>query len=153
MESAIYDVISYAMRYWFIAIIALMLIGLISVSVSEYKQRKSVMGEIGRYVGYLEFVDGLPAAEGMRIGLTPENLVGSGRRADIVIDDPSVEKSHALLYVKDGALVLSPLGAGETKINGRRAVRAHGLVPGDEVSFGNVTARVYLRGEEEGDDD
>ena len=33
----------------------------------------------------------------------------------------------------------------ETRINGRRAVRAHRIITGDIVSFGGIDAKVYLK--------
>ena len=153
MPEAYYDAIAFAMRDWFILVAGLMLLALILVSRSEYRARKAVMGEVGAYVGYLEVIGGADDVLGERIGIMNENTVGSARQADIVINDASVQKSHAMIYKKGDKLILTPLQKGMTKINGRRAVRPHELFTGDRVSFGNIETLVYVKPKGEDDDD
>lgn len=142
----LYDTLSFVFRYWFLFLAAMMLLLLVLNSRAEYRERKAVMGEVGQYIGYLEIVGGAEDAYGMRIGLTPENIVGSGKNADIIIEDRSVRKSHAMIARKGKGVMLQPLSEkAETRINGRRAVRAHRIITGDIVSFGNIDARVYLK--------
>ena len=102
MSSEIYQTVAFGMRYWFILIIGLMLLTLILVSRSEYRERKAVMGEVGQYIGYLEIIGGADDVLGERIGIMKENLVGNSRSADIVIADPSVHKNHAMINRKRG---------------------------------------------------
>lgn len=144
MSDALYDAVSYGMRYWFLILIALMLFTLIVVSVREYRQRKSVMGIVGQYIGYIEIVDADESAIGARVGLMKENTIGSSKRADIIIEDETVAKLHARIYVRNGALVLVPADR-DTKINGRIAMRPHEIFSGDTVSFGAVTGRIYIK--------
>lgn len=154
MSAVLYDAVAYGMRYWFLLLIALMFFTLAAVSLSEYRQRKSVMGIVKQYIGYLEVVGGDEESIGMRIGLMEENLIGSGKRADILIDDPLVAKTHARLYLRDGGLFLKPLGGNRAKINGRLAVREHEILTGDVLTFGSVSCTVYLMDQEErGEDD
>ena len=81
MSGVLYDAVAFGMRYWFLLLIALMLFTLIGISISEYRQRKSVMGIVGQYVGYIEVTGGDEESIGMRIGLTAENIIGSGKHA------------------------------------------------------------------------
>ncbi len=141
-----YDTLSFVFRYWFLFLAAMMLLLLVLNSRSEYRERKAVMGEVGQYIGYLEIVGGADDSYGVRIGLTAENLVGSGKSADIIINDRSVLKNHAMIVRKDKGVMLQPLSEkAEIKINGRRAVRAHRISTGDIVSFGDIDAKVYLK--------
>lgn len=72
--------------------------------------------------------------------------MGSGKSADIIINDRSVLKNHAMIVRKDKGVMLQPLSEkAEIKINGRRAVRAHRISTGDIVSFGDIDAKVYLK--------
>jgi len=141
------------MRYWFLLLFALMLFTLIAVSFSEYRQRKNVMGIVRQYIGYLEVVGGDESVIGMRIGLTEENLIGSGKRADILIDDELVAKTHAQLYARGGRLFLKPLGGNRVRINGRLAVREFEIFPMDVLTFGSVSCTVYLKETEDPEDD
>jgi len=152
MSGVLYDAVAFGMRYWFLLLIALMLFTLIGISFSEYRQRRNVMGIVGQYVGYIEVTSGDEESIGMRIGLTSENLVGSGKRADIVIDDPLVAKLHAQITYRSGHLYLKPLGGNRAKINGRLALREHEIVTQDVLTFGSISCTVYVREADEDDD-
>lgn len=147
MLYSIYKVLAAGMKYWFLCLAVLIVMLLISVSKKEYRERRAVLGEIGQYVGYLEIVGGLPEAQGMRIGVARDNTIGSGRSADIVIRHSSVQRAHALLYMQNGKLILSPLAKGITQINGRQANQAYAVHTGDVISFGRVETRVFIRPE------
>ncbi len=75
----LYDTLAFVFRYWFLFIAAMMLLLLVLNSRAEYRERKAVMGEVGQYIGYLEIVGGAEESYGLRIGLTVENVVGSGK--------------------------------------------------------------------------
>lgn len=147
MLYSVYKVLAAGMKYWFLFLAVIIVALLISVSRREYRERQAVLGEIGQYVGYLEIIGGLAEAEGVRIGIARDNTIGSGRSADIVIRHPSVQRSHALLYMQGRELMLSPLTKGVTKINGRRANNAYAVHTGDMISFGKVDTRVFIRPE------
>jgi len=144
--NALYDVFAFGLRYWFLLLIILIFVALVWVSVSEYKQRKYVMNEIGTYVGYMEIVDGPEEILGQRIGLMNDNSIGRSKRSDISINDRSVQKTHALIYLRGGHMFLSPMQNSATQINGRRATRVHEIYTGDTVTFGDITGTVYIKG-------
>lgn len=149
MRDVLYDAVAYGMRYWFLLLIALMLFTLIAVSLSEYRQRKSVMGIVKQYIGYLEVVGGDEGSIGMRIGLMEDNVIGSGKHSDILIEDKLVARTHAQLYVHEGGLYLKPLAGNRVRINGRIAVREHEVFTDDVLSFGSISCTVYLKEEED----
>ena len=147
---AIYEAIAYGMRYWFILVVGVMLLGLVSISVSEYRKRKSVMGEISQYVGYMEIIYGDEDVLGTRIGIARDNIVGSARTADIYITHPSIQKNQCRIYMEDEAhMMLEPLKGGVTKINGRRCTTPHEIFTGDIVTFGDVDVEIYVREEQD----
>lgn len=141
MDSQSYVALAGVMKYWYLVLIGVMLISLIAVSVGEYRQRKRIRKEAGRFIGYLELIP-----EGTRLGLTRDNLIGSGSRADIIIESDKVAKSHALIAYKNTQLMLRPV-AGETKINGRKAIREHEIFTGDMISLGGVIFKVFIKEE------
>ena len=61
MSPSVYEAIAFAMRYWFILVIAIILIAVIVISVREYKARKSVMSRMAEFAGFLEIVGGAEA--------------------------------------------------------------------------------------------
>lgn len=154
MAKTLFDTLSLGMRYWFIAVIALMLIALISVSVAQLRERKSVMNEIRRYIGYLEITAPAEFNVGERVGITTENSIGSAETSDIIIHHPSVAKAHAVIAMKEDKLMLTSLGNVRTYINGRRvASHSFEIVSGDTVGFGDVTCLVYIKDESDEDED
>ena len=146
MDSQAYVALASVTKYWYLLLIALILLSLIAVSVSEYRQKKKIRKEVGRFIGYLEL-----KGDGTRIGLTNDNLIGSGSRADIIIESPKVAKNHALIYYHDGQMILRPLYK-DTKINSRKAIREHEIFTGDVVEFGDVAFDVHIKKEAEEDE-
>jgi pSer/pThr/pTyr-binding forkhead associated (FHA) protein len=84
---------------------------------------------------YLDVCDRLIALH------TPSVRVGRNPSADIVLDDASVSRRHALIAVREGqSVVLDDRSLNGTWVNGER-VRALALNDGDEIAFGRVRAR------------
>jgi len=76
-------------------------------------------------------VDRLPA----ELGRSPER--------DLVVDDETVSRRHAVLRGDRGCLEIEDLGSSNgTAINGNPMVGALTLLDGDLVSFGSATALV-----------
>ncbi|HET7813844.1 MAG TPA: FhaA domain-containing protein [Candidatus Baltobacteraceae bacterium] len=70
--------------------------------------------------------------------------VGRSPQCDIVLPDPSVSRSHALLDVRDGTLFVQDAGSTNgTFVNGER-VESRKLKAGDTVAFGKTSMRVSL---------
>lgn len=145
MSGSVYEVVAYIMRYWFVFAMFVILVAVIYASVSEYKQRKYVMAEVGQYVGYLEIESGPEELIGERLGIREENTVGRLARSDISIDDYSVARTHALLYKKGEDLFLSPLARAVTMVNGKKIARPQVLKTGDVVTLGEIDARVFIK--------
>ncbi|MEA4853781.1 MAG: FHA domain-containing protein [Christensenella sp.] len=140
-----FEIVSYAMRYWFIAIVLIILIAVIYISYKEYQQKKYVMTEINQFAGYMQIIGGPREFLGDRFGLADENEIGSAQNCDIAVPDRSILPRHAHIYRQDDDFYLEPASGADTKINGRRAINAHKLKTGDKVSFGNVDMRVYFK--------
>ena len=147
MINSIYQILVIVMKYWFILLALVILRLVIKTSTREYKERKTLLGQLGQYLGYLEIVGGLEGEKGTRIGILRENSIGSGMTVDIVIRDRSVEREHAFLYLKDDRMILSPMITEATWINGRKVNQAYEVRSGDILTFGNVVTRLFLRPE------
>jgi hypothetical protein len=107
--------------------------------------------EIGQMAGTLETVrsfrlrtlegvppDGLYALHGtLRIGRSEES--------EIVLLDPGVSRTHAIVEIAGGKAFVRDLGSTNgTFLNGRR-IEAEALRDGDELRFGNTRLRVEAR--------
>ena len=147
METTIYEATSYILRYWFLVLIVLILLGVIVISLKEYGERKYVMGMAGKYIGYIEVLAGEEECVHCRYGLLPNNTIGRSRRADVSIPDRSLKRAHALLYVKNGQAYINSLGAGHILKNGKKVIRPNKLKSGDVLTLGDVIACVHLKEE------
>ena len=56
MDPQAYSALAGITKYWYLLLTALMLLSLCAVSVSEYRQRKRIKAEAGRFIGYLELI-------------------------------------------------------------------------------------------------
>lgn len=145
MSGTVYEAVAYAMRYWFVLAVCVILIAVIFASVSEFRQRKYVLGEVDSSAGYLEILTGPEEWIGSRMAIKGENTLGRLHKNDICLDDRSVAKSHALLYKEEGDLFLSPAGAAETMVNGRPIEHPQPLRTGDIIKLGNIELRVFIK--------
>jgi pSer/pThr/pTyr-binding forkhead associated (FHA) protein len=86
--------------------------------------------------------DGSKAGE--RHPITNELSLGR-EKSDLVIDDPEISRSHAVLRAVDGGLEIKDVGsANGTFVNGTRieANGAHRLNDGDLIKLGRTTLQV-----------
>ncbi len=144
MEQA-FEVASYAMRYWFIALVLVILIAVIYISYKEYQQKKQVMTQVNQFGGYMQIIAGPEEFIGDRFGLTQQNSIGSAGNCDIVLPDRTVAPRHALIFAEGDEYYVKPESRTETKINDRRAVNTHKLKTGDKLSFGDISMRIYFK--------
>ncbi len=92
-----------------------------------------------------------PAESGLLPGealpLKPENTLGRDRTNDICLPDPSVSHRHARIYYRNRNWWVEDLNSTNgTAVNGRRLERPGVVVPGDRLAFGNVVARLEVKG-------
>lgn len=68
-----------------------------------------------------------------------ENIIGRNKRSDIIIDLPTISRSHAVLTrYDDGSWTISDIGSkGGVSVNGER-VELYALEPGDVISLGGL---------------
>lgn len=72
------------------------------------------------------------------------SLVGRSRRADVILGDDSVSRTHALLWFDSGGAWVRDLASSNgTTVNGTFITAAENLYPGDVLGFG--TARFSFR--------
>ncbi len=145
MTDSMYELVAYAMRFWFILVVVGILIAVIYISYKEYKEKKFVKSTIGQYQGYVEIVGGPKEFIGDRFGIRESNSIGSSRKSHIMLPDSTVLPTHALLYMEEGELVLSPMAKSDTRINSRIATQKHRLKTGDIFSIGDVDFYVYIK--------
>ena len=84
-----------------------------------------------------------PGGEHPQVLLGPGvNRIGSGPRANIVLDRPGVLPQHCQLHVTPSGVMLDVPHGTSVTVNGRRVDGLIALRPGDSVAFDGVEARL-----------
>lgn len=88
-------------------------------------------------------VEGVPP--GAVYAVEGTSRIGRSEESDIVLNDPSVSRTHAVVEIAAGRATLRDLDSTNgTFLNGRR-IRAETLRDGDEVQLGNTRLRFEAR--------
>ena len=70
--------------------------------------------------------------------------VGRDPACDIVINDVSISRKHAVLSVKKDRVLVSDESKNGTRVRGNRVRAATALASGDVISFGNIDAEFTI---------
>ncbi len=72
-----------------------------------------------------------------------EHILGRGRGATVILDDPDVSRQHARIVVDSDGLTVFDLGSKNgVLVGGRRVDSAMSLGHGDELTVGDIRLRV-----------
>lgn len=127
----------------------------VGVSFEEGEARVTMTARASVPLGAIEIEAGVPAAgpkrfrlltvEGVPPGaiyaLEGTSRVGRSETSEIVLNDPSVSRTHAVIELSGGQARLRDLGSTNGSfLNGRR-VETEPLRDGDELRFGNTRMR------------
>jgi len=144
----LYEAFALAMRYWFVIVILIVLLGSAGISIKEYRLKHHVLSLAHSSIGYLTMLSGPDDVIGENIALMQQNTIGRSRRADLCINDMSIDKAHCLIYMENGDVILSRISRGGITINGMEMEDSALIFTGDIVCFGNVVSEVHLKEEE-----
>ena len=145
----IYEAFSLAMRYWFVIVIAIVLVGSVGISIKEYRQKHFVLGIAQNSIGYLSIISGPEDILGENMQLGVQNTIGRSRRVDIVLHDRSVDKAHSQVYLDEyGDVLVNRLGNGDVTINGEPLRETAIVFSDDIICFGNVVAELHIKEDE-----
>jgi len=146
----LYEAFSLAMRYWFVIVILIVLIGSVGISVKEYRQKHFVLSLAHSSIGYLRVLSGPEDILGENIQLMHENTIGRSRRVDILLRDRSIDKVHCLIYKDEtGDVYISRITQGDITINGVQLEDSAIVFTGDMICIGNVVTELHIKKEEE----
>lgn len=145
---AVFEAVSLAMRYWFLAAAAIVLLGVTGISIKEYREKRFVLRVAQSSIGYIHVVSGPEDIFNVNIQLMHENTIGKARNVDIMMRDPSIQKAHSQVYSADGGVYVNRLGKGEVTVNGESVTSPVKVGTGDIICFGNVVTRLHLKEED-----
>ena len=147
MSAQVFEAVSLMARYWFVLLIAYILLRIVQNSLDEYKidRRMRLEGERS-YVAYLKVVDADDAELlGLVYGLNEFNTIGKSIECDITIPDKSMRKKHAKIYKKGPDWILEHRGSSIVFVNGEESTGVTLLNDNDNVAFSGTMAKFIIR--------
>lgn len=143
-----YENIAFIMRYFFLALFVVLVLGLVLVSFNEYREKKHIMAFAGYYIGFAEVVysDDEDYASA-RFGISIETSIGSASKSDIIISGKGVLKKHANIIKKDNKVIIIPNQNAIVQVNGQKVKLKHTLTSGDIVLIGGTALLIHLKEE------
>lgn len=144
--NGLYEAVALALRYWFLLVAVIIVLGVTSLSIKEYRDKRFVLDVAQNSIGYLAVISGPEDVMGQNVTLLEQNTIGRSHSADIIFADRSVDKAHAQIFRREnGSVVLSRLGRGDVTVNGVRLNGSVALKSRDIVCIGNVVAKAFLK--------
>jgi hypothetical protein len=148
MKGDLYELAALGMRYFFAAIMILIVGRAWKISVVDSRRAKALRRlapETGLCGEFLVVAgDGRRAREGMRYPVIREGLVGSSRKADVRVRAASVRHVHAFFERTPGGLRVRAQSRARM-YDAQGALRREALLgDGDRVTFGKVELMLIL---------
>lgn len=144
MNSDLYALIALAARYWFVALIVVLLFRGWRMTVADNRRAKLLrewMGQTG-CVGELILSPG--SRKRVSYPIPREGVMGSGRAADVRIRSRELMRAHAHFELREGGLLIRPLGKAELSVGGGFSGESVFLRDGDVLSIGRLQLMLVL---------
>ncbi len=144
MNSDLYALISLAARYWFVALIVTLLFRGWRMTVADNRRAKLLrewMGQTG-CVGELILNPG--SKKRVSYPIPREGVLGSAVSADVRIRHRDMLRAHAHFELREGGLLMVPMGRAELKVGGGFTGEAVFLEDGDVVTIGKLQLMLVL---------
>lgn len=145
--NGLYEATALALRYWFLIVAVIIVLGVTSISIKEYRDKRVVLNVAQSSIGYLAVISGPEDVMGENVPLLEQNTIGRARSADIIFADRSVEKAHSQIFLseEDSRVKINRLGRGDVTVNGVNIGGSIQLKSRDIICFGNVVTKVFLK--------
>jgi len=152
LRSDWYALFSMGMRYWFVAIAAIIVFRAWRATVRDTRRARVLRawapdtGAIGEIV---VIGGGKGVRKGSRIPVPKEGLLGASRRSDVRLKHPQVRRYHAHIEQRENGVLMETIGKAEIWLGGRTG-RKLLLRDGDRFMIGPLSLMfvLYSPGEE-----
>ena len=144
MNSDLYALIALAARYWFVALIAVLLFRGWRMTVADNRRAKLLREWMGQTGCVGELIANPGAKRHASYPIPREGVLGSARNADVRIRHRDVRRAHAHFELREGGLLLKPLGRAELKVGAGFTGEAVFLQDGDVLTIGRLHLMLVL---------
>jgi len=146
LRSDWYTLLSMGMRYWFVAIAAIIVFRAWRATVRDTRRARVLRawapdtGAIGEIV---VLAGGSGVRKGSRIPVPKEGLLGSSRRSDVRLKNASVRRYHAHVEQRENGVLMETIGKAEIWLGGRTGNKLL-LRDGDQFMIGPLSLKLVL---------
>ena len=146
MRSDWYTLLSMGMRYWFVAIAAIIVLRAWRATLRDTRRARVLRswapdtGAIGEIV---VIGGGKGVRKGSRIPVPKEGLLGSSRRSDVRLKHSDVRRYHAHIEQRENGVLMETIGKAEIWLGGRTGNKLL-LRDGDKFMIGPLTLMLVL---------
>jgi hypothetical protein len=144
LNSDLYALIALAARYWFVALIVVLLFRGWRMTVADNRRAKLLrewMGQTG-CVGELILNPG--SKKRASYPIPREGVLGSAVSADVRIRHRDMQRAHAHFELREGGLLMKPMGRAELKVGSGYTGDAVFLEDGDVLTIGKLQLMLVL---------
>ncbi len=146
MSNEVYELLALAARYWYVLLIAGVVLRAWRACVTDNRNAKALRdwsGEAGCIGELLAESDKKSRVSGKRFPIPPEGVLGRGRLCDVRIRSRELRRRHLWFRYMDGYLVIRPLGRAAFSAP-RTPDGRFVLCDGDRLTVGNLTLTTVL---------
>ena len=144
MSSELYALIALAARYWFVALIVVLLFRGWRMTVLDNRRAKLIREWMGQTGCVGEWIANPGSKKRVSYPIPREGVLGSGRSADVRIRHRDLKRAHAHFELREGGLLVRPLGSALLAVGGGHTGEAVFLQNGDVLTVGNLELMLVL---------
>ena len=142
MNASLYELLALAMRYWFIALLGLIVFLLAQSFIREWRIERAVQRRIAdaAYLFALRLVssEDKRLKRGTRLYLEGDSLLGRSRGCDLCLHTRALQRRHLVLHPERDRVLLYPEGSALVSIDGEHVRRGDELKPHQRVQVGGL---------------
>jgi hypothetical protein len=144
VNSDLYALIALAARYWFVALIVVLLFRGWRMTVADNRRAKLLREWMGQTGCVGELIANPGAKKRVSYPIPREGVLGSGRAADVRIRHRDLKHAHAHFELREGGLLIRPLGKAELSVGGGFSGESVFLQDGDVLTIGKLQLMLVL---------
>ncbi len=144
MSSDLYALVALAARYWFVALMLVLLFRGWRMTVADNRRAKLLREWMGQTGCVGELIANPGAKKRVSYPIPREGVLGSGRSADVRIRHRDLKRAHAHFELREGGFLIRPLGSAQLTVGGGHTGEAVFLEDGDVLAIGRLELMLVL---------
>ena len=144
MSSDLYALVALAARYWFVALIVMVLFRAWRMTVADNRRAKLLRAWMGQTGCVGEWILNPGSKKRVSYPIPREGVLGSARSADVRIRHRDMRRAHAHFELREGGVLVRPLGRAQLSVGGGHTGGTVFLQDGDVLTIGRLQLMLVL---------